>query len=210
MQLLRITALVQRFVHNCTIQRKLIDERTTGALTVHDLKGSREFWIRKIQAEAYSSELKALNSNLPIHRSSCLLKLNPFVDGIGILRVGGRLAYAPIHDNTKFPIVLPPSSTFTRLYFKYEHLRLLHVGPQALLSHIQVNYWPIRGRSLASRTVHQCIQCFRTNPKLMTPFMAPLPRQRTTIERPFSQCGVDFCGPIMIRSGIRRVKTGKA
>ncbi|CAI6368824.1 unnamed protein product [Macrosiphum euphorbiae] len=210
MQLIRITALVQRFVHNCTIQRKLIDQRTTGALTVQDLKASREFWIRKIQAEAYPSELKALNSNLPIHRSSCLLKLNPFVDGTGILRVGGRLAYAPIHDNTKFPVVLPPSSTFTRLFFKYEHLRLLHVGPQALLSHIQVNYWPIRGRSLASRTVHQCIQCFRTNPKLITPFMAPLPRQRTTIERPFSQCGVDFCGPIMIRSGIRRVKTEKA
>ncbi|XP_050063101.1 uncharacterized protein LOC126552447 [Aphis gossypii] len=40
--------------------------------------------------------------------------------------------------------------------------------------------------------------------------MAPLPRQRTTIERPFSQCGVDFCGPIMISSGIRRVKSEKA
>lgn len=120
------------------------------------------------------------------------------------------LAYATISDSAKFPAVLPPSSIFTKLLFKYEHLRLLHIGPQALLSQIRINYWPIRGRNIASRTVHQCIQCFHTNPKSTTPFMAPLPRQRTTIERPFSQCGVDFCGPIMIRSGIRRVKSVKA
>ncbi|XP_050063237.1 uncharacterized protein LOC126552565 [Aphis gossypii] len=209
MQLIRITALVQRFVHNCKL-RKHMNQRVTGALSILDLKVSREFWIRKIQSEAYPLELKALNSSLPIHRSSCLLKLNPFIDNNGMLRVGGRLAYAPINDDSKFPIVLPPSSTFTKLLFKYEHLRLFHVGPQALLAHIQINYWPIRGRSLASRTIHQCMQCFRTNPRSITPFMAPLPRQRTTIDRPFSQCGVDFCGPIMIRSGIRRVKSEKA
>lgn len=209
MQLIRITALILRFVQNCKTSRQL-GERATDALSIHDLKLSREFWIRSIQAESYSSELKALKSNLSIHRSSCLVKLNPFIDPNGILRVGGRLAYAPISDNTKFPIVLPCSSTFTRLLFRYEHLRLLHVGPQALLSHIQINYWPIRGRNLASRTVHQCIQCFRTKPRLVTPFMAPLPRQRITIERPFSQCGVDFCGPIMIRSGIRRITSVKA
>lgn len=209
MQLIRITALIIRFVQNCKLSKRQC-ERVTGSLSVHELNVSREIWIRNIQAEAYCSELKNLKSNLPVQRSSCLVKLNPFIDPNGILRVGGRLANAPIKYDTKFPIVLPPSSTFTRLLFKYEHLRLLHAGPQALLSYIQINYWPIRGRNIASRTVHQCIQCFRAKPGSITPFMAPLPRQRTTIERPFSRCGVDFCGPMMIRSGIRRVKAVKA
>ncbi|XP_050064313.1 uncharacterized protein LOC114118967 [Aphis gossypii] len=209
MQLIRITALIMRFVKNCKLSKRQC-ERITGSLSVHELNVSREFWIRNIQAAAYCSELKNLKSNLPVHRSSCLVKLNPFIDPNGILRVGGRLANAPIKYDTKFPIVLPPSSTFTQLLFKYEHLRLLHVGPQALLSYIQINYWPIRGRNIATRTVHQCIQCFRAKPGSITPFMAPLPRQRTTIERPFSRCGVDFCGPMMIRSGIRRVKSVKA
>ncbi|KAL4134679.1 hypothetical protein QTP88_000194 [Uroleucon formosanum] len=209
MQLIRITALVIRFVQNCKLSKQQC-ERVIGSLSVHELNVSREFWIRNIQIEACCSELKNLKSNLSVHRSSCLVKLNPFIDPNGILRVGGRLANAPIKYNTKFPIVLPPSSTFTRLLFKYEHLRLLHAGPHALLSYIQINYWPIRGRNIASRTVHHCIQYFRAKPRSITPFMAPLPRQRTTIEGPFSRCGVDFCGPMMIRSGIRRVKSVKA
>lgn len=40
--------------------------------------------------------------------------------------------------------------------------------------------------------------------------MAPLPRQRTTVAQPFFQSSVDFCGPLLVRSGIRRVKNLKA
>lgn len=124
--------------------------------------------------------------------------------------MGGRLAYAPISINKKFPIVLPSSSSFTRLLFKFEHVRLLHAGPQALLAHIHNTYWPIRGRRLATAVVHQCIKCFRTEPKFITPLMALLPRQRVTVQRPFSQCEVDFCGPLLIRNGIRRIIHVKA
>lgn len=35
--------------------------------------------------------------------------------------------------------------------------------------------------------------------------MAPLPKERTIIQHPFTCTGVDFCGPINVRSGIRRV-----
>lgn len=40
--------------------------------------------------------------------------------------------------------------------------------------------------------------------------MASLPRHRVTIDRPFITSGVDFCGPIAIKSGIRRVASIKA
>lgn len=51
--------------------------------------------------------------------------------------------------------------------------------------------------------------CFRSSPILVTPFMAPLPRERVNIERLFAKTGVDFCEPILIRSGIRRVASIK-
>lgn len=35
--------------------------------------------------------------------------------------------------------------------------------------------------------------------------MAALPKERVTIDRPFHRSGVDFCGPILVKSGIRRV-----
>jgi len=40
--------------------------------------------------------------------------------------------------------------------------------------------------------------------------MAPLSRQRISMERPFTHTGVDFCGPISVRSDIRRVTSTKA
>lgn len=91
------------------------------------------------------------------------------------------------------------------MIFEYEHQRLLHIGPQGLLANIHLRYWPIRGRAIAKQIVRRCIVCFRSNPTLVVPFMAPLPRERVSVERPFARTGVDFCGPIMIRSGIRKI-----
>lgn len=105
----------------------------------------------------------------------------------------------------KYPIVLPSTSRITRLLFTYEHVRLRHIGPLALLTHINNHYWVIRGRCVARSTVHRCIQCFKNSPRFASPFMAPLPRERVTIERPFSRTGVDFGGPTMVRSGLRKV-----
>jgi len=39
----------------------------------------------------------------------------------------------------------------------------------------------------------------------MQPFMANLPRERVTVERPFARTGIEFCEPIHIKSGVRRV-----
>ncbi|XP_008183407.1 uncharacterized protein LOC103309543 [Acyrthosiphon pisum] len=123
-----------------------------------------------------------------------------------------RIVYrsnADIAFNSKCPIVLPSRSNVTQLIFKHEHNRLLHIGPQGLLANIHLRYWPLRGRLIAKKTVRNCITCFRSSPKFITPFMAPLPRERVNIERPFARTGVDFCGPILIRSGIRRVVSVK-
>jgi len=51
--------------------------------------------------------------------------------------------------------------------------------------------------------IHIRRNIFRQNNRL--PFMAPLLRERVNIERSFARTGVDFCGPILIYSGIRRV-----
>lgn len=101
--------------------------------------------------------------------------------------------------------MLPAKCTVTRLIFEYEHKRLIHIGPRGLLANIHLRYWPIRGRIIANQTVRRCIICFRSSPSLIAPFMAPLPREKVNIERPFAKTGVYFCGPILIHSGIRKV-----
>jgi len=40
--------------------------------------------------------------------------------------------------------------------------------------------------------------------------MAPLPKERVQVMRPFAVTGVDFAGPIIVKSGVRRVIGVKA
>lgn len=74
---------------------------------------------------------------------------------------------------------------------------------QLLLSEIRNLYWPLKGRLVARSTTLHCVQCTRANPSFQTPLLAPLPKQRVQYSRPFTITGVDFAGPLTIRSGVR-------
>ncbi|XP_016659690.1 uncharacterized protein LOC107883680 [Acyrthosiphon pisum] len=208
-KLLRTTALVQRFVSNCKA-KQLNHERSNGFISVDEMNKARSFWLMQAQSESMSNEIADLRSGKMVHRGSCLKALNPFIDDQGLVRVGGRLAYAPGQYNTRHPIVLPSKSLITKLIFNYEHIRLMHAGPQALLAHVTLNYWPIRGRQIATQIVQKCVTCFRARPQFTPPLMAPLPSVRVTIARPFANSGVDLCGPIFVRSGLRKISPTKS
>ncbi|XP_011881639.1 PREDICTED: uncharacterized protein LOC105569628 [Vollenhovia emeryi] len=108
----------------------------------------------------------------------CRKFTSPFIDETGLLRVGGRIRNSLTAFDTKHPIILPAESTFTKLLFKREHRRLLHAGPQTLLYAIREKYWPLRGKNLARKVVHECMTCFRNNPKPLSQVMGQLPADR--------------------------------
>lgn len=202
--LLRITALLFRFSFNCQSGKSNSVHRT-GFIKLEEINTVKRYWITQSQSESFADELLLLKTGRMVNRDGSLKTLSPFIDSYDLIRVGGRLANAQISDGSKYPIVLSAKSTVTKLIFNYEHRRLMHIGPQALLSHISINFWIIRGRIIARKTVSKCVQCVRALPKFLSPFMAPLPRERVTIERPFARTGIDFCGFIMVRSGVWKV-----
>ncbi|XP_060862525.1 uncharacterized protein LOC132939397 [Metopolophium dirhodum] len=128
----------------------------------------------------------------------------------GLILVGGRMNNSDCLETRKHPIVLPANHKVTQLIFKQTHIEQLHSGPQALLAEVRRKYWPLRVRAVARSSVLKCIRCTRAKPRFSEPIMAALPRKRVQCMRPFSVTGVDFAGPLMIRSGIRRVVSIKA
>ncbi|XP_062541202.1 uncharacterized protein LOC134209227 [Armigeres subalbatus] len=130
--------------------------------------------------------------------------VNPYLDEDEILRVGGRLKQSDESEDTKHPAVLPARHQFTRLVLLHYHLRLLHAGPQLLLSTVRLRFWPLGGRNVARHIVHQCKKCFRAKPHPVQQFMGDLPAARVTVARPFSKTGIDYFGPVYVRPGPRR------
>lgn len=209
--LIRITALVRRFIANCKyFILKQNEKRLIGFINIHELAEAKRCWLADAQRHAFSDELARLRAGCLVRRGSALTSLSPFIDDHGLIRVGGRLANAHVQYNHKHPIVLSSKDLVTELIFCYEYRRLLHSGPQSLLAHLSATYWIIGGRLIARETVRRCLQCFRARPKFLCPIMAPLPRVRVIAERAFSQTGVDYCGPVMIKSGRRKVSPIKA
>lgn len=85
--------------------------------------------------------MKFLNSSLlqTSFSNKQLLKLHPFLDDNGILRVGGRLTYADLLTfNQKHPILLPSKNRIVQLLLKREHIRLCHAGPPNTLFSVRL------------------------------------------------------------------------
>lgn len=189
----RIIAWIIRFGNNVKSNR---DKRNFGSLLNAEVCGAHRLLISAVQEFGFSGAIADLRAGKQIRVSSNLLALNPFVDKKGLLRVGGRIQNSNLTFENKHPIILPSDSRFTQLLFEREHIRLLHIGPQALLCSIRENYWPLKGKSVARRVTHRCVICCRNKPRMLSQIMGQLPADRVTPNRPFFVTGVDFAGPI--------------
>ena len=52
------------------------------------------------------------------------------------------------------------------------------------------------GSTTQESVAKSCIHCVRYQPKLLQQIMGNLPPERINPSRPFSKCGIDFCGPV--------------
>lgn len=200
-QLLRVVALCLRFSFNTSHPK----DRRTGTLFPEDLARATSCLVRAVQREHWSREISDLTKTGQCSSKSNIFRLRPYLDENNIIRVGGRLKNA---DHLSFcqknPMLLPSNNCFTYLIFQDAHENLLHGGPQLMLAHVRQRYWPINGRNITRKISFRCVRCFRLKPVVYQPIMGNLPKHRVEPSRPFSVCGVDFAGPLMIKTSLRR------
>lgn len=192
----RTIAYCKRFCSNCL---KPKSDRKFGPLTSKEIRNASVCLVKLSQRESFCSEIGALKDGKTVNSKSKIIKLNPFLDEHSIIRVGGRLSNSKFNYDKKHPALLSSKHYFTKLLFFREHTRLLHAGPQLLLSSIRDKYWPLSGRNLARKTVHECIACFKAKPRTINPIMGNLPSKRVDPALPFHTTGVDYTGAFMVK-----------
>jgi len=191
----RVTAFMFRFVHNFKNKKS----RILGNLTSDELRKGLQYWIKVSQHEVYVKEIEDLKDNHAIKVSSKILQLNPFIDKMGLLRVGGRLENSALSENQKHQLILPPHHIITKLIINYHHKNKLHAGFQLLWSTLQQTYWIPRARDVIRQEIRKCVVCRRHRAAVAEQLMGSLPSPRVNPGHPFQKSGVDYAGPFQTR-----------
>lgn len=196
LKLIHVLSFIFRFIRNA--RKNQI--RVVGPITLEEVRRAELFLISEVQGGEFFSEIASIKKGAQISPRSKLKTLNVFLDNDGLLRVGSRIAHAQVSYNSKYPIILPARHKLTRLIMLHHHLKYFHLGSQALLNSVRQKFWPVSGRNLARKIVHDCVICCKQNPVPVTQVMGNLPIERVVPNFTFNKSGLDFCGPFFIRS----------
>ena len=152
------------------------------------------------QRETFSKEFDALQKQHEISKSSRIVSLSPFVGPKGLLRCTGRTRRLHVSDiDAKHPIILDGRHPSVKFFVHHLHVLYCHQGSDYVRAQQQQRYFILRIRSLLRSLKSDCFVCRERKAETLAPMMADLPIERLDYRlRPFSNCGVDYFGPLHV------------
>ena len=170
---------------------------STEPLSAEELDAAEEDIIRLVQREKFSEELDDLLKG-GLKKKSSLVKLRPILHN-GIIRVGGRLQFSSLPEESKHPAILPRHHV-TTIMIRELHKKNGHVGVEHVVSLTRERYWILQARAAVKAVTSKCVTCKRANGRTSTQAMAPLRQEHLQPdEPPFTSVGVDYFGPFYVK-----------
>ncbi|UYV69346.1 hypothetical protein LAZ67_6003290 [Cordylochernes scorpioides] len=121
----RIVAWIMRFGKNCRAR----DGQVRSYLTLVELREAQKRIVLDVQSHYFREELKSLKDSDIVKRSSPIYALNSFLNIYGVIRVGGRLKWAPtLTSEQKHPALMPSKGRIAQMIIQEVHARTLHGG----------------------------------------------------------------------------------
>ena len=173
-------------------------------LTTAEINQSRVILLRQAQLESFPNEYNLMSSLKPIQSTSKLIGLNPIFDE-GLIKVAGRIRHANIPKESKHLIILFKDHPLIQLITRNVHEDNLHVGREHTLAIIRQQYWIPNCRGMIRRILGNCVKCKKERAMPESPFTGDLPKKRVKIaEKPFSNTGVGYFGPYLVKKEIEK------
>ncbi|XP_078364199.1 uncharacterized protein LOC144648546 [Oculina patagonica] len=198
MKLIRVTAYVLRAVKVFKAKCKSpVTELSAEEMQQAELKCC--MWI---QQDVYKEDYEQLKAGEALPKSSRLLKLDPYYDRADqVVRVGGRLHFADIPEETKHQVILPHGHSEVAKMIVDVHKQMFHAGPETILSTLRQRIWLTQGRREVKRIIRKCVTCQKQRVGPCDQKMGLLPEERVTPSLPFTHIGTDFAGPLYVKEG---------
>ena len=192
-RLLRVTALALRFVQK--LRKKHADH---GPVKAEEIQQAEVLWLKSVQSSEFKHVLDAIKGGT---ETSIQKQLGLYLDEKGLLRCKGRLENANLCESARLPILLPKGDWYTHLVISKTHKETLHSGVSQTLAATRMRFWIPHGRATVKRVLNTCSVCrrFEGGPYKMPP-LCSYPKARVTDSRPFSRVGLDYMGPLYIKT----------
>uniref|UniRef100_A0A0K8V3W3 Integrase catalytic domain-containing protein n=2 Tax=Bactrocera latifrons TaxID=174628 RepID=A0A0K8V3W3_BACLA len=194
---LHVTATIFRAIDTL---KRIPGLSLAAPLTPTDIERATIYWAKSTQAAYFSLELHQLKANRALPANHPFHRLTAFIDEHGVLQVGGRLANSTLTYNQQHPSIQPRHSTLTSLVIYNAHLRTMHGGTQLTMAEVRQSYWIVGRRPAIKTLMLRCMKCARHRGKRAQQLMGELPTARVQPSRAFLHTGVDYTGPITIKS----------
>lgn len=188
----RVLAWILRFLHNCKVSNTGCH---LGNLSQVELQDSQLRLVKYVQNLAFPQDLTAILRGDSLPSRSSLVKLDPFIDSDGVLRIKGRLQHSDLPYDSIHPIILPKCH-LGLLLARDVHIRMKHAGVNSMLVTLRNRYWLLGARRICKTVKRSCVSCQRLDAPAVAQTMAPLPDLRVKRSPPFTASGLDHAGPL--------------
>lgn len=200
-RLLRIIVYIQRFINRTT---------NVSFISYREIINARTKLLVCLQKSTFPETISWLQENRTFPNNKNIIKLSPFLDNDGLLRVGGRIQESMVPYNIKHPIIIP-NGRIAELIIQDLHIKHLHVGASELFTILRQQFWVFGARNIVRSIVFKCKRCFMLRRQTSQQLMANLPMERVQQYRPFFNTGCDFAGPVTIKmTNCKRPRVCKA
>ena len=176
------------------------------SLTCSEINDAETEVIMFDHSRAFAEDRRAIEIGHCVKKSSVLAKLDPILVN-GLLRVGGRLSRAPLHDDGKHQTIIAKDSPLARLLIQHFHQKSGQSDREYVLSLLRERFWLTRANFTVPSVFASCFGRRRRQGAVGEQKMADLPRPRVTPNQlPFTCVGIDYFGPFFVRQKRSMVK----
>ena len=197
----RVVAYLLRFVTN--LKSLIFSDSTVyeGELKPSEIQSAENIIMKQIQAQTSPEEICYLQGKRSSTIPAYIQTFNLSFDDNGFLQCRTRLQNLQLNAMEKNPILIPTHTSYANLIVKESHHKVFHSGIAQTLCHLRTKYWIPRARQETKSLIRKCFTCKRIETDFCNvPPPPPLPSFRVADNVPFVNSGLDFIGPLYIRS----------
>ena len=163
-----------------------------------DLEKAELFWIRDAQISLKERMEKGE-----------FLKFAPRYQN-EVIVIGGRcIRWNQATWNKQEFILLPREHQLSYLIALDGHKRAGHLGVSSTIAMIRSKYWILKIDKLVGSIINKCIICKKQRANFAQQVMSDLPPERLIPSPPFTNVGVDYFGPFLLKGEVQKRTLGK-